>query len=171
MWLALGGGARVVVPRTWRRVRYHGVPAPEVFPILFLTDGRLGGRCVSGPASDACSGPAWFAPHWRTPAGGVLLDWLDVSFPGDATARHFLPYVHAPVITLAHRPAKIVRAAARSCPPGAAFEIDAYVQRARAGYPGNRLDMTACFGAHAPAGTRRAVMRMVRSLRFHRQHH
>lgn len=168
MWLALGGGARVLVPHAWQQVRYHGEPAPEVLPIVFLTDGRLDGRCVTGPASSACTGRAWFAPRWRTPADGVLLRWLAVSFPGSATDRRFLSSVRAPTVLLAHRPAKIVRGPAGSCPPGAAFEIDAYVQQSRTGYPGNRLDMTACLGAYAPPSTRQAVMRMLRSLRFGR---
>ena len=137
-----------------------------MFPIVFVTDHRLRGPCTVGPARSACDGPSWFAPNWKTPTDGVLLDWRFISMPGAATARHFLPYIHARTIMLADHPAKIVRGPATACPAGAASEIDAYVQRSRTDYPGNRLDMTACLGAHAPAATGRAVMRMLRSLRF-----
>jgi hypothetical protein len=166
--LRLGNGARVVVPRAWQQIRYHGTPAPVAFPIVFLTDGRLVGRCVTGPTSEMCTGQDWFAPQWTTPTDGVLLDWVHVSIPWPATDHHFLPYVHAPRIMLAHRPAKIVREPDSVCPDGAAYGIHAYVQQSRAGYPGERLDMTACLGAQAPPVTRRAVMRMLHSLSFGR---
>jgi hypothetical protein len=166
--LSLGGGARVLIPRAWQQIRYQGVPATVVYPIVFLTDGRLAGRCVNGPPGSACTGQAWFAPHWTTPSNGVLLSWLNVTIPGPATDRHFLSYVHARTVTVAHRPAKIVRGPVTSCPTGTTLEIDAYIQQSRTGYPGDRLDMRACLGAHAPATTRHAVMRMLHSLRFGR---
>jgi hypothetical protein len=156
------------VPPAWQQVRYYGEPATVVFPIVFLTDGNLNGRCVTGPPSSACTGRAWFAPGWKTPSNGVLLDWLNITIPMPATDRDFLSYVDAPTIMLAHRPAKIVDGPVSSCPTGTADEIDAYVQRSRTGFPGIRLDMRACLGAHAPPTTRQAVMRMLRSLRFGR---
>jgi hypothetical protein len=117
----------------------------------------------------ACITSTWFAPRWTTPTDGVLLDWLEVSIPGQASDRRFLSYLPGPTITLARRPAKIVRGPARSCPPGASSEIDAYVQQSPTGYPGDRLEMTACLGRHAPTSTRHAVIHMLHSLRF--SHH
>jgi hypothetical protein len=167
-WLALGGGADVLVPRAWQRVSYHGLPATVVFPIVFLTDGKLQGPCVTGRRNNpACTGQAWFARGWKTPSHGVLLDWLATSFPTPPSDKHFLAYIHARKITLDHRPAKITKGPVDSCPTGTATEIDAYIQRARSGYPGARLDMQACLGPHAPSTTRRAVMRMLNSLHFH----
>lgn len=166
--VALVGGVRVRVPRGWQQIRYHGYPAPVMFPIVFLTDHTLRGPCVTGPARQACTGPMWFAPHWRTPKDGVLLDWRWVSIPSPATDRRFLPSIHTRTIKLADRPAKIVRGPAASCPVGAAVEIDAYVQRSPSGYPGNRLDMTACLGSHVPDTVRGAVLRMLHSLHFSR---
>ncbi|MBE7195761.1 MAG: hypothetical protein INR66_25195 [Gordonia polyisoprenivorans] len=166
-WLHLSGRARVRVPDGWQHIGYFGQIATVVFPVVFLTDGRLTGRCVTGPYAKRCTSSTWFAPHWKVPANGVLLDWLDVSIPGPQHQEPRFPGTRGHAIVLARRPAKLYSGTATtSCPSSAASEIDLVIQRSRRGYPNSRLDMRACFGPRASLHTRQSVRYMIHSLQF-----
>ncbi len=162
--LSLAGWATVRVPRRWIVTRFMGVPATVYFPLDFVSSRPLPAACRGGASPFSCAGPNWFAPSWTTPDRGVLILWARSEFPGRGPALANLPGHR---VRIDHHAAKLYSGpATSSCPPGTRSEIDAFVHAAGPAYPGERIDMDACFGANVAQADRARVRAMLASLRI-----
>jgi hypothetical protein len=165
--LSLSGWASVEAPARWHTTTYRGEPAAVYFPLRFLSSQQLTGPCATGSASAACTTQNWFPDDWRTPADGVIVLWSHAEFP-EASGSGLS---HAPGrrTTIDNRSAKVWSGAATSrCPAGAGTETDASVREVAHSSPGDRFDMTACFGKGVTRQDRSAVGRMLHSLSIHK---
>jgi hypothetical protein len=109
-------------------------------------------------------GSTWFPPTWTTPDRGVLVLWSHAEYLTPPARQYWSSLGRSASID--HRPARLRSGQSTAwCPTGAATELDAYV-RTSARYPGDRVDMRACFGGHASSTDRHAVSEMLDSLRI-----
>lgn len=157
-------GVTVEAPSSWFPVEYRGIPATVVFPLWFFSSSQYSGACSTGKPSEACiDGGGWFPPDWVTPDDGVIVLWSETQFPW--TSGPALAHLRGDVTSINGHRAKVwIGTATRFCSRVASTEMDAYVLMFDKGYPGQRIDMQACFGEHAPDDVRAAVRAMLDSL-------
>ena len=156
-------GVTVEVPSTWFPVEYRGIPAPVVFPLWFFSTAQYSGACSAGDPRESCLDHTWFPPDWVTPDDGVIVLWSETQFPW--TSGPALAHLPGDVTRINGHRAKVwAGTATANCSRVASTEMDAYVLMFDKGYPGVRIDMTACFGAHTPDDVRAAVRTMLASL-------
>jgi hypothetical protein len=162
--LSLSGWASIRAPASWDTTTYRGEPATVSFPLRFLSSGQLTGPCTTGSPKAACTTQNWFPDDWRTPADGVVVLWSHAEFPAAGSGLTHQP---GRPTTIDHRAASVWSGPATSrCPSGAGTELDASVREVAHSSPGDRFDMTACFGQGVTPQDRSAVGRMLHSLRI-----
>lgn len=156
-------GVTVEAPSTWFPVEYRGIPATVVFPLWFFSTAEYTGACSTGGPRESCLDQTWFPPDWVTPDDGVIVLWSETQFPW--TSGPALAHLRGDVTSINGHRAKVwTGTATRACSHVASTEMDAYVLMFDKGYPGQRIDMQACFGEHAPDDVRAAVRAMLDSL-------
>jgi hypothetical protein len=158
---ALSEGVTFRAPARWHTTTYRGYPATIYFPSRYLSTDRFTGPCAHGNPKSSCTGHHWFPDGWTTPVGGVMILWSEAESPWGPG----LDTVPGRRTTIGGDRAMVSGALSR-CPRGAATEIDAYIAVGTRSDPTERLDMTGCIGPAAAASDRRAVRRVLRSLRI-----